>query len=175
MQMTWAKKGPDLRLIYELTVTSIKQRYRKTWAGIFWVVVNPLLTYIVQAFVFKVVLKLQISNYLLFLLSGLIPWIFINQTFQMCTSIFTSQEQFIKSMTINPLYLYSAQVFDNFINMSISFAVLFIPIGYYMDTFQKGFMLPFLCFAPFVFVYSAGLILATVHVFYRDKIGRAHV
>ena len=63
-----------------LTVANMKARYRKTMIGFFWVVLGPILMYSVQAFVFQKFLKLELHNYYLFLLGGLLPWIFITSS-----------------------------------------------------------------------------------------------
>ncbi len=98
--------------IRDLTFASIKSRYRKTWAGFLWVILNPLLQFGVQSLVFKRFLKLDIPNYFLFLLGGLLPWIFFTSTVQMGTPIVVNQASLMKSFKINQWVILGALIYD---------------------------------------------------------------
>ena len=82
--------------VWELTVASLKSRYRKTFAGFLWVVLNPLMMFGVQSLVFKTFMKIQVPDYHLFLLGGLLPWIFFSSTIQMGTPIFVTQSHLLR-------------------------------------------------------------------------------
>ena len=62
----------------ELLKTNIRKdvggKYKKSFLGILWSFVNPLLQIMVYAFVFQVILKSDIENYAVYLCCGLIPW-----------------------------------------------------------------------------------------------------
>ena len=155
--------------IYALTLSEMKSRYRKTIAGLVWVLLSPIIIFSVQAFAFKSILKLQIEDYYLFLLSGLIPWIFIIQSLNMSVNTFTTRSSLLKSFHLNPLILLFASIFDNFINFMIAFTVLLIPVISVSDFSAIG--IPFLPLG--MLVLSLGCVLvcllfATAQVFYRD-------
>jgi ABC-type polysaccharide/polyol phosphate export permease len=78
----------DLRLVRVLTGANIQSRYRNTFYGFLWVVMNPILTYAVQVFAFTTIFHVKSFNYPVYLLAGLFPWMFILQSVEMCTSIF---------------------------------------------------------------------------------------
>ena len=108
-----------LSQVNALTVASLKGRYRKTAAGLLWVVLNPLLTFGVQALVFGYFIKMDVDNYLLYLVAGLIPWIFISQTLEMTTPVFVASGALMKSFAASPLVYLCSQVADNFFNFLI--------------------------------------------------------
>lgn len=62
----------------ELLKTNITKdvggKYKKSFLGVLWSFVNPLLQIMVYAFVFQVILKSNIENYAVYLCCGLIPW-----------------------------------------------------------------------------------------------------
>src|SRR4051812_48169864 len=62
---------------HALTLANLKTRYRNTSLGFLWVLLNPILIYGAQSYAFGRILKLDVSHYNLFLVTGLIPWIFI--------------------------------------------------------------------------------------------------
>ena len=147
----------------------MKSRYRKTFAGFIWVVINPIIMYGVQSLVFRKFLRLEISNFFTFLLAGLLPWVFINQTIQMTTPLLCSQGQLLKAMRIHPLVILTAQIFDNFINFVFAFLILFVPVLLTEGTDPAGFV--FLPLGILIFiagVMGMSLFLSVFNVFYRD-------
>lgn len=68
----------DLYKYRELLKTNIKKditgKYKKSFLGVLWSFVSPLLQIVVYAFVFQVILKSEIPNYTVYLCCGLIPW-----------------------------------------------------------------------------------------------------
>lgn len=164
--MEYAYFWPQVR---ELTLASLKSRYRKTWAGFIWVVINPLLMFGVQSLVFKKFLNLDVTNYYLFLAGGLLPWIFFSQTIQMGTPIFVTQSQVLRSFKINPLVILSSQVLDNFINFVASFTLILLPI--YLDS-QKDLsqlmLLPLALVPLLIGTLCLTITLSIINVFFRD-------
>jgi len=159
----------ELRQMYELTLASLKSRYRKTWAGFLWVILNPILMFGVQSLVFKHILKINIPEYLLFLMGGLLPWIFLTTTIQMGTPVFVTQGQLLRSFKINPWIVLGAQVMDSFLNFLASFFLLLIPLFIFSDkSFTSLFLLP-LAFIPLLIgTLSITIILSIMNLFYRD-------
>ena len=72
-----------IRQLISLTFANMKARYRKTLAGFIWVILNPIILYSVQSIVFRKILKIDVPDYSLFLMGGLLPWIFITNTLEM--------------------------------------------------------------------------------------------
>ena len=48
----------QLTVIKTLTIAELKSRYRNTFAGLLWVMINPLILFSVHALIFKHILKL---------------------------------------------------------------------------------------------------------------------
>ncbi len=155
--------------VSDLTLASIKSRYRRTFAGFIWVILNPLLMFGVQSLVFKKFLKLQIPEYYLYLLGGLLPWIFISQTIQMGTPVFISQAHLLKSFKINPLVLIASQVLDNFINFLASFAIILLPFFLFSDREALNLIyMPLVLIPLLVATMGFTISLSLLNVFYRD-------
>ena len=155
--------------VWELTVASLKSRYRKTFAGFLWVVLNPLMMFGVQSLVFKTFMKIQVPDYHLFLLGGLLPWIFFSSTIQMGTPIFVTQSHLLRSFKINPMVILGSQVLDNFINFSASFLLILLP--FYISNgrdLSTLLLLPIALIPLLVGTLSLCITLSTVNVFFRD-------
>jgi ABC-type polysaccharide/polyol phosphate export permease len=160
----------SLQLIWELAKANLKSRYRNTWAGFLWVILNPMIMFGVQSLIFKHVLKLNVDQYYIFLLSGLLPWIFLVQSSEMSTSLFVVNGGLLKSFKMDPRILVMAQLMDNFINFMSVFVILFIA-GLFLNDFNQFSSFYWLPLAFMILILSAcgiSLILATLQVFFRD-------
>ncbi|MEF1206833.1 ABC transporter permease, partial [Photobacterium damselae] len=63
-----------LSLIGVLTQKEFKVRYKGSFLGYLWAIVHPLMFAFVFYIAFKVVMKVQIENYTVFLISALFAW-----------------------------------------------------------------------------------------------------
>ena len=65
-------------LIFNLVVRNLKVRYRKSYLGMLWTTLIPAANAIVYFIVFKYVMNVGFDNYLLFIISGFLPWTMFN-------------------------------------------------------------------------------------------------
>ena len=74
---------PDVRdiwrfrdLLFILAMRDVKVRYKQTWLGVLWVILQPLLSSSIFAVIFGRFAKLPSDgvDYLLFVYIGMIPW-----------------------------------------------------------------------------------------------------
>ncbi|MBA2405453.1 MAG: ABC transporter permease [Bdellovibrionales bacterium] len=155
--------------VRDLTLASLKSRYRKTFAGFIWVVLNPLMMFGVQSLVFKTFMRIQVPDYHLFLLGGLLPWIFFSSTVQMGTPVFVTQSQLLRSFKINPMVILSSQVLDNFINFAASFLLILLP--FYISSgkdMTNLLLLPVALIPLLAGTLALCITLGTINVFFRD-------
>jgi lipopolysaccharide transport system permease protein len=152
-----------------LTAANLKSRYRNTFAGFFWVILSPLITFGTQSFVFHTILRLQVPNYHIFLLSGLLPWIFIQQSVEMCTSLYTTSSRLLKSLPVHPLVYLAAQLLDNLVNFLAVFFVLLLPaVSFGQINLVALLLLPVPIFFLLLGVFGICWLLAVLQVFLRD-------
>lgn len=161
----------QLSQIFHMTWANMKSRYRKTIAGLIWVIINPIIMYGAQSLAIKHFLKLQLPNFYIFLLGGLLPWIFITQTLTMTAPIILSNGGLLKSFKVNPLLLIYSQILDNFINFLLPFGILLAILWGQSTSSSSG-----LIFLPVAFlimisgVIAMSKILAILQVFFRDTV-----
>ncbi len=157
------------RQVLALTLANLKSRYRKTVAGFVWVVMNPILMYSVQCYIFHWVLHIEIANYQLFLLGGLLPWIFINQSLEMTTPILVNSGRLLKSFPTNPLIYVFAQLLDNGINFCAAFFCVLLPLAVTEHVDPYGIAcLPLAGVLLFSGVLALSWLLSAANVFFRD-------
>ena len=73
-------------------------RYRGTFLGYLWTILNPLLMMIVLGVVFSSVFKTPFKEFVLFLFAGLVPWNFFNLLITQNAATFVTNESLIKKI-----------------------------------------------------------------------------
>lgn len=164
--MTWAVLKDQ---IVALTVANMKTRYRNTISGIIWVILNPIIMYGAQSYAFNHVLKLNIANFNMYLLLGLIPWLFITQSIQMSAGMLVVSGSLLKSYSIHPFVVVAAQVLDNMFNFVLAFLLILIPAIFFSDLSFTHFIYLILPAILLTFsVISLCWIISITNVFFRD-------
>jgi lipopolysaccharide transport system permease protein len=102
-------------------------KYRGSVLGLVWTLINPLALMAVYTFVFSVLLKaFQIEHYPLFVLSGLLTWVFFQSAVQMsCSSLF-AQPTLVKQVRFPRQMLPLAVVATNVVTLA---AMLVVVVG----------------------------------------------
>ena len=159
----------NLELVFNLTLAQIKARYRKTYVGLLWVLINPIMTFWVQAVIFKLILKLNVENYYMFLLTGIVPWIFITSSLIMTSGLFVNNRNSLLALKFDPQILLASQILDNFINYVISFILLILFINT-SQVYNAISMFSFILNSTLLllFIYLLSFFISIVNIFFRD-------
>ena len=145
-------------------------KYRGSVLGLFWTLINPLALVAVYTLVFSVLLKaFTLEHYPLFVVSGLVTWVFFQSAVQMsCSSLF-AQPTLVKQVRFPRHMLPLAVVATNVVTLGAMLAVaigvnlIFIPET--RTTFWAA--LPLL--VPLVALASGlGVVFGYLTVVYRD-------
>ncbi len=156
-------------LLIELVKKGIKLKYRRSYMGILWSMIEPLLTMVVLAYVFGRLLGNTDPYFPLYILSGrLLFSLFQSSTKEALKSV-RSNASMIKKVYV-PKYMYPfSSVFFNYTLFLISLVVLAIVMIYYRrwPTWHI-----FEAIVPMIILLimslGVGLILATMNVFFHD-------
>jgi ABC-type polysaccharide/polyol phosphate export permease len=125
----------------------------------------------VLVFAFSYIMRFNVNDYAVFLLSGIVPWTFIAVSVESASTSIISAEGFIKKVYIPKMIFPLARIGANFVNMVLSLVALFVIISITQMNFRFGLeilFLPFSFLILFIAVTGIGLIVATVSVYFRD-------
>ena len=111
-----------------LVEINLKVRYRQTAVGFFWVILNPIILYTVQAALFGQILHRTDPSYYFYLLSGLLPWFYLSQTAQMGCNYINSNANLIKNLKIHPLKLITGLALENYVNLICASLLIYFYI-----------------------------------------------
>lgn len=118
---------------------------------------------------FSHILQVPVENYFVFLLSGLLPWIFLTQSIDMSVNVFVQYGPMIKSFRISPTVYLLSQILDNFINFIAVLLISMLPaLALKLINPITLILLPIPIIILFLSVFSICWILATTQVFFRD-------
>src|SRR4030043_1394579 len=107
-------------LVLALTQKELKVKYRRSFLGYLWSVANPLALALVFFIAFKVVMRIQIENYTLFLISGLFPWQWFSNSVSSSAMAFVSNASLIKKVNFRSESLVVATVLNDMLHFILS-------------------------------------------------------
>lgn len=155
-------------LLKELVVRGIRMKYRHSYLGIIWTLLEPLLTMLVLTVVFGTLYG-RTREFSVYILCGRLLYGFFSSSTNICVKSIRSHSGIIKKVYV-PKYLYPmSSVLYNYILFLISLLVL---VGVMIVVRVKPTVYLFQAIVPLVLIlllsYGIGMILATVGVFFRD-------
>ena len=167
----WSPVARYRHSLWLLTRRDLRVRYSTSALGYFWSILDPLVMAGIYWFVFTQVFGRTVGEppYIVFLLSALLPWMWLNGALSDCTRAFLREAKLIRSTKIprtiwvNRLVLSKGiefvasipvlAVFAIFSGASLHWQVVFFPLAILLQT---------------VLLVGVGLIVAPLVVFFRD-------
>jgi lipopolysaccharide transport system permease protein len=156
-------------LILELVKREVKVRYRGTWLGFFWSLLNPLIMTGVYTVVFSFVFRVDIPKYSAFLFCGLLPWTWFNEAMNSGTSCLTDRVGFVRDAVFPSEILPITSIAVGMMNYIFSLPILLIILLVFKVTLTWTLLfLPLIMAIQFLFSLGMVYILSTFNVFFRD-------
>ncbi|MBU1087626.1 MAG: ABC transporter permease [Candidatus Omnitrophica bacterium] len=170
MSYAYIKNIYDYRdLMISLTKKEIKIKYKSALLGWLWSLLNPLLLMLVFSFVFTVIIKIQIDNFPVFLLSALLPWFFLNFSLNASVTSIVDNASLIKKAYFPYEVITLSIVAANLFNFLISQLLLFVFLVYFkLFPSWLWLYLPLIIVLQTLFIAGICLAAAALHTLYRD-------
>lgn len=163
-------KKQDFFLLEEVIRKNFSSKYKDSILGIFWSVLNPLLSVIVLTIVFSTLLGRGIENYPVYLLSGRCVFGYFAGTVGASMNIIKSNQNILKR-TSAPKYVFViGNIISEFLNFIISFILLILIMIVTNAPFHPSFMI--LSIIPIIslliLVTGSSLIMSILATYYTD-------
>lgn len=157
-------------LVIALTQKELKVRYKRSFLGYLWSVANPLALALVFFVAFKVVMKIQIENYTLFLISGLFPWQWFSNSVNSSAMVFVGNASLIKKVNFRREVLVIAMVLNDMLHFILSIPVIVIFIFVYGIKPSPLWLIgiPLLLITQFIITFGLSIAISTINLFFRD-------
>ncbi len=156
-------------ILSELVKKGIRLKYRRSYLGILWSLLEPLLTMIVLTIVFGTLMGEKTRDFPVYILSGRLLYTFYSQSTTAALKSIRANSSIIKKVYVPKILYPLSSILFNFIIFLISLIVLALvsvvlgvyPTLYLLQAFVSLLVLLMLSL-------GCGLILSTVGVFFRD-------
>ncbi|MBQ1833104.1 MAG: ABC transporter permease [Treponema sp.] len=156
-------------LLSELVKKGIKLKYRRSYLGILWSLIEPIISTIVLVIVFGTLFKTDTKTYPLFIIIGRLFFSFFQVGTTNAMVAIRSNGEMIKKVYV-PKYLYPlAHVIFSFIIFLISLIVL-VGVDVFCQVVPTWHIIQFIpaILLLFLLTLGCGTILSVLNVFFRD-------
>lgn len=157
-------------IVLVLIEKELKIRYKSHAFGYLWSIANPLTYGLIYFFIFKLVMRVKLENFPLFLVAGLFPWQWFSNSIGVAPMTYLGNASLIKKINFPRNILPFVVTIQDLIHFLISFPIILIFM-YIFDvspTWSWLYGIPFLLVSQLIYCYSIGLVISTVNLFFRD-------
>jgi lipopolysaccharide transport system permease protein len=121
-------------LITVFAQKEMKVRYKNSFLGYFWSIGHPLAFAFVFFIAFKIVMKIQMENYALFLIAGLFPWQWFSNSVNASPTVFLGNASIIKKVNFPRNMLPFVTVLQDMIHFILSIPVIVLFLFLYQKS-----------------------------------------
>jgi lipopolysaccharide transport system permease protein len=146
-------------------------RYKQTYLGILWAVLQPVLTMSVLAFVFGRLAKFPSNGapYIVLILAGLLPWQFFANSLSESSNSVVSSGQIISKIYFPRLIIPTSAALSGIVDFLIASALLAILMVWHgVPPRPQLLLLPLFFGLAFLAALAGGIWLSALNVKYRD-------
>lgn len=156
-------------VIQELTSREIKRKYARSYLGIIWSVLNPLLTMCVMSVIFSYMFKRSIDNFPLYYLTGNIFWtLFSGSTNSAMTALVDNKNLLLKAKLPKQTFVLS-RIYTALTNFGYTcIAYVFMLIIFRIKPTWTMLLFPLDVILALLFATGIGHVLAILYVFFAD-------
>lgn len=156
-------------LLKQLVTRDIKLKYRRSFLGYLWSVLNPLLIMLVMTVVFSTMFSRNIENFPVYLFTGQVMFNFMNTSTHQAISSITGNAALLKK-TYVPKYIFTvSKITSGMVDFVFSLGALLIVMIATRARFTPYILLaPLVAVQLYLFCIGLGMFLAQANVFFRD-------
>lgn len=156
-------------LVNELVIRDLKIKYRRSFLGYVWSLLNPLLMMAVMSYIFSYMFRFDIPNYPLYLICGQTLWTFFNESTNMAMHSVIANGSLIRKVYIPKFIFPMSRVLSSFVTMSFSLlAILIVMLVTGVKITPTILLFPVPLFFLLIFCMGIGLVLSALSVYFRD-------
>lgn len=156
-------------VIRELTSREIKRKYSRSYLGILWSVLNPLLMMAVLSTIFTQIFRRSIENFPIYYLSGYILWqMFTGATNAAMTTLVDNKMMLIKVKLPMEIFVL-ARVYTALVNLGyslVAYVVMLLVFG--ISVKWTMLFVPVVILLLLLFSLGISFILSSAYVFFGD-------
>ena len=164
--------GPTANLLIELTKKELRLRYKRSYLGIAWSLLHPLLMMLIFTVIFTRFPRLTGSDvpYYVFFLTGHLPWNFLSMAILNGQQVLVANSGLVRQVAFNRRVLPASNVLANLVHFAIALGlwVGFLALHPDFPVTAAWLGLPCLIVLQTLFVFGWVQLLAALNVYFRD-------
>ncbi len=172
MLVTWNRLKDFWRykdLLKQLIIRDIKLKYRRSFLGYLWSVLNPLFLMLVMTVVFSQMFRRNIENFPVYLFTGQLLFNFMNQSTHQALTAINGNAALLKKAYIPKYIFVFSKITSGLVDFFFSCVALVIVMLVTRAEFSFwNLLFPVVALQLYVFCLGLGLFLAQANVFFRD-------
>lgn len=169
---TAGRSLPQLaELLYVLVRKELKARYKNRFLGYLWALANPFAFAFVYWIAFKFIMRLEIENYSLFLITGMFPWVWMSVGIAGATRSFVINASLIRKVNLPRAILPLGNVAQEMVHFGFALPVIMAFLWFAGDIRPNPswlWQIPVLIALQVAFVYPLALTFAVANAYVRD-------
>jgi lipopolysaccharide transport system permease protein len=158
-------------LFWVLSWRNVLIRYKQTYLGVAWAVLQPLLTMVVFTVIFGQVAKMDSKGvpFAVFNFAALLPWLFFANALSEGSNSLVASQNMITKVYFPRLIIPAGAVVSGLLDFLISLGLLFLLMLWYEVPFRATLLLLPVCFLfNFMAALACALWFGALNVKYRD-------
>lgn len=156
-------------LLKELVLRDLRIKYRKSFFGYLWSLMNPLMMMCILTIVFSQVFRFDLPNYSLYLIIGQVVFNFVSEATTSAMYGIVGNATLLKKVYVPKLIFPLSRVLSSFVTMLFSMVAIFIVmIVTNVEITKKIILLPIPLLFLLIFSLGVSLIVSSVAVYFRD-------
>lgn len=151
-------------------------RYCNSLLGAFWAVANPLAMIFIYTFIFEQLMRPTLPGhehtpyaFSIYLCAGVLPWNLFNEMFHRLNTVFLDNAMIMKKANFPRVCLLAVVVLSSLVNFAIILALFlaFLALTGHWPGWSLAALVPLLLL-QILFTLGLGVLVGTLHVFFRD-------
>jgi len=157
--------------LYLLARQELKARYKGRVLGYVWALAHTFALAFVYWIAFKIIMRLDMPNYSVYLITGMFPWVWLSVGVMSATRSFVVNAPLVKEMGLAHAILPLSNVVQEMFHFILALPVVIawvVLAGGYDASVSWLWQIPLMLALQVAFVYPLALAFALVNVYVRD-------
>ncbi len=156
-------------LLSNLIVRDLKVKYRRSFLGVAWSLLNPIFMMLILNAVFSRIFRFEIENFPLYLITGQMLWLFFSEATNSAIFSIVDSASLIKKVYI-PKYIFPIEkILYSFVNLGFSLVAIVVMLFIFrIQPSPTMLLFPIPLITLLGFTLGFGLIISCLCVFFRD-------
>ncbi len=158
-------------LLSQLVLRDLNIKYKRSYLGYLWSLLNPLIMMIVISIVFSFIFRFSIENFPIYLLCGQIPFTFFAESTGMAMQSISQSSGLINKVSLPIIIIPLSKVLSSFVNLLFSLiSILIVIIATNTKIYWTILLFPIPVIYLFLISLGVGLLMSVLGTYFKDML-----